>query len=372
MYRFLFLIIQLALISLLLFNTAASGSEGESNLCRKCHEDVYVKAISYRYQHSVVRDKCILCHVRPEDNDNTIVQFNVPTLQSEWILYLDQLAEDREYKAELIVTDSNGKSYSPKLIDIAPKNLWKQSDQMSSLTLKKLSRVTVDEIEKRGFARATISWDTDVFATSEIEYRSRGERGSTFKANDLYTKDHRIILDGLKHKSRYYFRAVSRDIYGNTVKSEEYAFDTAEVFSHRTETGRDNAILPMVERLQVFRIQKNRGLYLKVSANKPSEISVRIKDIKKMGDNHGFGLLPARYSRIDICSKCHPYDSSHPVGVSAISSKSNMPDGLPTIEDGIITCVTCHQPHGGSRKYYSRFDFRKDLCMRCHLQKYSM
>ena len=111
---------------------------------------------------------------------------------------------------------------------------------------------------------------------------------------------------------------------------------------------------------------------MKVTANIPSGISITVKEANKVDEKHGFGLVPARYSRIDVCYKCHPHDSSHPVGVKAESPKIKTPDGLPTIEDGVITCITCHYPHGGERVHFNRFDYKKDLCMKCHLESYGM
>ncbi|MBI5666336.1 MAG: hypothetical protein HZC49_14800 [Nitrospirae bacterium] len=328
-----------------------------------------MKTIAYKYQHGAVRDQCPLCHINPELNDEIIAHLNFPSLQKESIIYIDRLSEKQDYEAEILVTDNNGKSCAPEQIDIAQKNSWEPDGQRSSFKLKKLSVVTVEEIKRRGFVSVVISWETDVFSTSEIEYRLPGGRPDTFEIKDLYTKTHKITLDGLKHKNKYYFRAVSRDIYDNTLKSEEYDFNTAEEFSRPSLKDAD-AAAPVITNMQVFRGQDNKGLYLKVSANKPASVSVTIKEVKKIDEKHGFGLLPARYSRIDVCYKCHPHDSSHPVGIKAESSKTRTPEGLPTIEDGIITCVTCHTPHGGDRVHFNRFDFRKDLCMRCHLQKY--
>jgi len=372
MCRLISVIAPLALIITLVFNTAISGEEIKPPSCLRCHEDIYMKAASYRYRHSVVTDRCPVCHINHEETDNVTEILIFPPLQRESLIYLGQLSEDRDYQAEVTVTDRNGNRHGPERIDIDPENVWELDRQRSSLKLKELSGVMVNEIKKRGFAGAVISWNTDVFATSEIEYGLRGKRPGTYKINDLYTTDHKIMLNGLKHKSRYGFRAVSRDIYGNMLKSREYTFDTSEEFSRVAEPGGDDLLLPVVEHVQVFRITEDNGVYLKVYSNKLSEVSVTIKEFKKIGNDHGFGLLPARYSRIDVCYKCHPLDASHPVGVKAQSPTIKTPDGLPTIEDGIITCVTCHNPHGGERLYYTRFDYNKDLCMRCHLQKYAV
>ncbi len=369
MNRLIIIISPLVIILTLLISKTLSAQELKSISCLKCHEDIYLKTTAYKYQHSIVRDQCPLCHITPEINGDIIANLDFPTLQSECLVYMDRLSENQDYQAEVIVTDSNGKSCAPELINIAKKNALEPDAQRSSFKLKKLSGVTVDEIKRRGFVQTSFSWDTDVFSTSEIEYRLTGGRSSTFEIKDLYTKNHKIILDGLKHKSRYYFRAVSRDIYGNALKSEEYDFNTAVEFS-RPYLKEDDTAAPVITYMQVFSGPDNNGMYLKVSANKPVSVSAKIKEIKKRDEKHGFGLMPARYSRIDVCYKCHPHDSSHPVGIKAESSKTKTPEGLPTIEGGIITCVTCHTPHGGDRVYFNRFDFRKDLCMRCHLQKY--
>lgn len=361
---------QLAVIITLLFSTAASGQESKSASCKTCHKDTYLKAISFKYQHSITKDQCHTCHISSEEEDNIRAQMNFPVLQREWLINLDQLSDNQDYQADVILTDSTGKSCTPSRIDITPKDTWEPDGQHPSFKLTKLSGVIVEEIKRRGFIGATISWETNAFATTEVEYRTGGARADTYKIDDLYTKSHNIILHGLKYKSNYSCRVVSRDIYGNILKSEEFTFNTSEEFTRTATIKGDASALPVIEHMQVFRKPDGKGLFLKVSANRPSGISVTVKEVRNKDSKHGFGLMPAQYSRIDVCYKCHPHDSSHPVGVRAESPKIRTPKDLPTIDGGIITCVTCHTPHGGDRVFFNRFDFRKDLCMRCHLEKY--
>ena len=371
MSRFLEVLTPLALSIILIFNTSASGEETQPNLCMTCHEDVYVKALSYKYQHSVVISQCPICHINPDSSNEVKTDLTFSPMSNEWIVYLDQLTEDQLYKAEVTATDSNGKICKPSSMDIIPGDAWEHKEPRPAFVLTELTGLSVDEIKKRGFAKAVISWDTNTFATSEIEYRLIGKGPRTFRLDNQFTKEHKVILKGLKHKSLYYFRAASRDIYGNTLRSEEYTIDTSSELSLKKVPEVKNLILPFINSMQVFRKSKDEGLYMKVSLNKPSELSVKLKEIGQEDKNHGFGLVPPRYSRIDACYTCHPHGASHPVGVKAVSPKIKTPDGLPTIEDGIITCVTCHEPHGGNRLHYNRFDYKKDLCMRCHLKKYS-
>lgn len=364
-------IIILAFIVSLLSGGIASGVRAAMNPCIECHQDIYLKSISYKYKHSVVSEQCSLCHIYPEEQEEIIDQIKFQSLQGEWLIYLDQLSENQDYQAEVTVTDSSGISSTPGKIDIVPSALWDTDGQRPSLRLSNLSGVMVKEIRKLGYVSAVISWDTDAFSTSEVEYRMAGQRADTLKTEGLFTRAHTITMDGLKHRSRYYFMAVSRDLNGHIFKSDEYSFDTSDEITGTAGPEEKDSVLPAVEHLQVFKYSGNKGMYLKVVANKLCKISVNIKTGRKKDKKHGPGLLPDRYSKIDVCLKCHPHDSSHPVGVRAVSPKIRTPDGLPTIENGIITCVTCHKPHGGELVHFNRFDYRKDLCMRCHLQKYS-
>lgn len=82
-----------------------------------------------------------------------------------------------------------------------------------------------------------------------------------------------------------------------------------------------------------------------------------------------FILKSGKEAGIDAClERCHRQGASHPVGVT---SKGNIriPNSLPTAEGNIMTCVTCHTPHGGKAKYLARIDFKRDICVLCHLDK---
>jgi predicted CXXCH cytochrome family protein len=370
MTRLFSFIFPLILIIVIPVTTIALEKAPESIECLRCHEEVYMKAVSNPYRHSVVIKKCPFCHIAEERQDKTKLRLNFSTLQREWVVYMDELSEDQKYQAEVVVTDRTDRSCSPKIIDIIPGEIWKHSKPRPSLKLNRISEITVEEIKKRAFVQAVISWYTDAFATSEIEYRLKGGRGGRIRQKDIFTKEHRVILSGLKHKSLYYFRIISRDVYGNLVESRDYPLDTSKEFTRIKESINYDSILPSIEALRVFRTTKNKGLYLKVVANKPSTLSVTVKEAFKPDKNHGFGLLPERYAKIDICYKCHPHDTSHPVGVKSEGPRIKIPEELPTIEGGIITCVTCHNPHGGKRVYFTRMDFKKDICILCHIGGY--
>ena len=71
---------------------------------------------------------------------------------------------------------------------------------------------------------------------------------------------------------------------------------------------------------------------------------------------------------IDACYSCHPaagLGSSHPVRLYATGKETKIPEDLPTI-DGMMTCVTCHDPHGSNTKQLVREKIKTKLCVACH------
>ena len=105
--------------------------------------------------------------------------------------------------------------------------------------------------------------------------------------------------------------------------------------------------------------------FIKLLTDKTVKAYLVVNESAEIG-KHGFGLAPASVSQIDVCVKCHSQGASHPVGIKSNGPKTKIPSELPTIEGGMITCVTCHYPHGGEKKYFARLDFARDLCIACH------
>ncbi|MBI5558351.1 MAG: hypothetical protein HY885_12015 [Deltaproteobacteria bacterium] len=73
---------------------------------------------------------------------------------------------------------------------------------------------------------------------------------------------------------------------------------------------------------------------------------------------------------IDVCYTCHPeanLGASHPVRLYANGSDTKIPKELPTIE-GMMTCVTCHDPHGSAGKQLIREEIKTKLCVACHFK----
>jgi len=70
---------------------------------------------------------------------------------------------------------------------------------------------------------------------------------------------------------------------------------------------------------------------------------------------------------ITACYQCHPASSlgtSHPVRLYG-GEGVRIPDELPTV-DGMLTCVTCHDPHGSAGEKLVRERIKTRLCVACH------
>lgn len=80
-------------------------------------------------------------------------------------------------------------------------------------------------------------------------------------------------------------------------------------------------------------------------------------------------LVSSEYATIDLCYTCHPQSSmgtSHPVRIYAKGNETRIPESLPTGTGGMLTCVTCHEPHGGKGKNLVRDLITTRLCVACH------
>lgn len=74
---------------------------------------------------------------------------------------------------------------------------------------------------------------------------------------------------------------------------------------------------------------------------------------------------------ITVCYQCHPKNKlgiSHPVNVlPSRKIKEKMETaGLPTGENGLLLCVTCHFPHASSEGSLGRKAVSEELCVACH------
>jgi predicted CXXCH cytochrome family protein len=206
-----------------------------------------------------------------------------------------------------------------------------------------------------------------VYTNSIVEYGLTPRYGEWTSTGDSYGLGHRVTLTGLRHGKKYHYRVMARDVWGNMAYSGDHELDTTLDTGDEKRAEVDKGV-PVFEDGSVVRTED--GLFVfSGSASKPSKVILKLQELRKEKDKeHGLGFLSEEYSKIDVCVKCHHQGISHPVGVSASGPDVKTPEGLPTLPGGIITCVTCHFPHGGEKQYFARMDFMRDLCIKCHIK----
>ena len=95
------------------------------------------------------------------------------------------------------------------------------------------------EIPKFSDIYATISWQTDEPATSQIEYGTTNAYGSNTPPDETLTTSHSVTLAELNSDTTYYFRVKSKDSSGNEATSEDQTFTTLGVVAVAAEVGPD-------------------------------------------------------------------------------------------------------------------------------------
>jgi hypothetical protein len=76
------------------------------------------------------------------------------------------------------------------------------------------------------FDSSVIAWETDEESTSLVEYGPTQKYQFRSTPNTTRVIQHGVTLTRLKPATTYYYRLVSKDALGNTVRSEGYSFIT--------------------------------------------------------------------------------------------------------------------------------------------------
>lgn len=355
----------------LIFNVVAYGDNNASNACLICHEQLYSAAISTPNTHSVVKKGCTICH-NIEKNPKHEAATTSQDYQKNMVLSLATLLgndetydKDNKYEIQIAASDLSGNWAKPVKINTSTQTIWNRPEK--TFDIKEISDLKVESIKRGLYTTAVITWNTNVPATSKVEYGSFTINRHLSTSNNIFSRRHKITLKSLGNDGKYLLRVTSRDLNGNAMQSENLIFETYKGFNF---TKYPEMQKPKVATPMLFNIGTKEDLFIRISANTPVKFEVKIREIPNKASRPCLGFVQTRHSTIKVCLQCHPQDASHPVGVRSNNPKIKVSDQLPTIENGIITCVSCHFPHGGNRKYFLRVDFNKEICAKCHSSYY--
>jgi len=209
------------------------------------------------------------------------------------------------------------------------------------------------------------------------------------------TVDHLIAVPGLDIDLQYRFRIVVRD--GDNFQAKGLASSKwmGLVVREVPDLGRQASAEAMVmteaedETIHNLTIYRAQDTNLFISWRTPTPVfgEIQLEELegvdfaeKQAGETLQVqnqsdekehpALRTPEYISIDICYSCHPKGAlgvSHPVGIYAQGKEIRIPDNLPTVNDGMLTCVTCHNPHGSAGKKLVREVVVTKLCVACHI-----
>ncbi len=361
----------------LLFAFFAAGSWGREDndtTCKACHaasapdkglKNIFAELDSYPYKHPITSVSCEVCHIQASFGLKKVWELNSIERQREQVFYIKDLAWDRAYDIDARLRDSDGKTTALP-IRFVPSEI--KAEVENDFAPPQIADVRVVEVLRAVFTEAVIEWATDEPATSIIEFGLNADYGQRTGLEGVFANGHVVRISGLKAGKPYHFRAVSRDIFGNTSYSKDFTVDTGVLFKTEKKTHASERATRGESGFKLFKSKYGKDVYLRIESARPVAASLSFKEAVEK-DKHGFGLTPPKTSHINSCAKCHSQAQSHPVGVRGDGVNVRIPPELPTVEGGMMTCITCHYPHGGQRRYFARIDMEKDFCGDCHIGK---
>lgn len=362
-----------------------SGELGPEERCLDCHDDTWAEGLSQRFIHEPFQEQqCQICHVsaplkrgkKQDDPERAQVKWiarNFTPAATNWFVF--SLAEDH---ATLFVevSGNRGKMLQQKLPlpDLADLPQY-DNDHAAP----KIYNVKVLEVKKGLFLSATIGWETNEVANSAVNYGIKKINTSSPRES-IFSKRHQVTLTGIKSSKTYQFEVVSEDLFGNKATSEVYSLVTDKTFSVVEEqlptTGADFMKIGITAEF----FQSDGRYVARIDANQPVKMAIgsmpnnfrttiyvkkddnATQEIKHVLTNSEFHL------NISICYGCHrKYQASlsHPVNVYP---KRGMviPSEYPTLKDGRMTCMSCHDRHASNRENRLIKSSSKALCSGCH------
>jgi len=361
------IVLSLAIAGVFFAFSAWSKTQKAENECLTCHLDLHLKEGSSSYKHAPFENgECGSCHFKQEAKRHRhshrmepVILTN-PGYLTEHAILLKELISGSSYDINLVLKDLPGDKVKTRVRGVVPTRVRNKARNDKKPPV--ISGIRVVPIEKAPFPSATIMWDTDEPSTSHVDYGLSDQYSECSPEDIAMVKHHRVNISKLKDGKDYHFQVISRDMFGNQGFSVDCLFNTAKITgTDVTEKGEPTKLA--VNNVEIFMLRKRAKsselcLYLETTRG----AIVTDVECKKVKDR----CTDGKELTINACRRCHPTDAlglTHIVGVAA-KPTTMVPDYLPTLRGGIITCVTCHFAHGGGRQYFARSDTIS--CNTCH------
>lgn len=228
--------------------------------------------------------------------------------------------------------------------------------------------------------------------------------GSTVTQEQLWRKkkvitssgkgiEHLVAVSGLDFDAQYRFRVTVRDAHGSA-GSREISCNWLGLVGHEVPLSGGRLSYGGLEltagengTIHDLMIYRDENATIFISWHTPEKLfgEVQLEELAGLGPEGGAAtensveqpspghplLRNPEAMSIEICYSCHPERSlgaSHPVEIYATKKEVTIPESLPTVNNGMLTCVTCHNPHSGLGKKLVREVIVTKSCVACHTE----
>jgi predicted CXXCH cytochrome family protein len=357
-----------------------------NKLCIDCHEDVYTSLEGYAYQHlDIVPKSCALCHLKLTKEEEVISmkenykQIRGQNYDKEFLVPIGTHTDDIGICFNAKLTNKNGNTVESDFLRVIPSKV--KAELTEDPTPPVITEIKITDFILGVFDDVQISWDTDEFSDSEVQYGYTEDYDE--KVRDLnLVKNHDILVKTLRHGSKVNYRVVSMDNFGNVAKSGNNTFYTSvdQIYIKKDVA---SLSLPTIEKVGALKIGTDIFLYIKTDQNVFYRIDYKPEDSEVVGEEessaikeasqinssedtvlaHSKGLKTEKDVSLTSCRRCHKDQEGgeHPTDIRPPKKPAN---DLPLTE-GVMTCVTCHSAHGGDKPAILRL-IDRDLCNSCH------
>ncbi|MBU0673814.1 MAG: cytochrome c3 family protein [Proteobacteria bacterium] len=375
------LAIIMVVVSAGIFPLAAFSKDND---CVSCHDDIWDATTGKKYIHPPFAEKrCERCHAQKdapanigaggEDLTHGVkwVGRHFTAAKSHWFDFKTNAGEDT------VVIEAKGEGgrqsfheYDlPALDDLA-------ESQENEHDPPKISNVRVLEVRRGIFFTATIGWDTDKPATSSVAYGLKNINiNSPFDSQ--MARNHLVTLTSIKPKKVYQYSVSSEDRFGNRSDSAVYTFSTETIFSETNIASSRRRGLGEDEDIQIEIKYYRYGNKYSINVIPSQEVTLALGvKLRNVIDRRAGGMEVMKHiltnnevvTNLGICYSCHrEYKEilTHPINVYP---KRGMviPPEYPTLSDGRITCMSCHEKHASNLQDRMIKPYKKDLCVGCH------
>lgn len=354
-------------------NSAKSGED-----CVDCHTEVWRSLKSKMYAHRPDSEgDCKCCHVPDRgakgreseaylDKVKWVANALTPG-KEHWLEF-----ERAKTGATLLVETRSGTHLKVKEL---PLPTFDELEELptSGMAPPTISNVSLLEVTKGVFVSATIVWETDVPADSQVFYGVDKLDQSSMLDRHPVTK-HVITLTGVHPGKTYKLKVVSVNLAGNRVESAvKSVFIEVVGSANQEQAGQSGGIDPDVK-VRFYR--RGNNYFVVVSADQAMSARLGIIPKKYIEVSSGEQPRVIRHlplndpgvTNIGVCYSCHvEYKKilSHPVNVYP---KRGMiiPPEYSTLPDGRISCMSCHANHASNIEFRLIKDRKEELCRGCH------